>query len=163
MLPTRHHPWAELLQRVFEIDALCYPRCGGRMRTLAAITAGAAKGCLGLPEGVLDRALHEGRLHDPPVRIAQLRRHLEDDGSRTLRTAIEASARDDAGRFSWGCCPPSQVMGRSVLMLSRNGWPLHVDANPYLGNDDCEQRFQVTDVLPRDPRGVRLDAPALFA
>jgi hypothetical protein len=27
-----------LLQRVFEVDALCCPRCGGRMRVLSAIT-----------------------------------------------------------------------------------------------------------------------------
>ncbi len=49
----RRHPWAELLQRVFEVDALCCPHCGGRMRILAAITdAGIARrilACLALP------------------------------------------------------------------------------------------------------------------
>jgi hypothetical protein len=30
-------PWAELLQRVFALDALRCPRCGARMRLLAAI------------------------------------------------------------------------------------------------------------------------------
>ena len=35
---TRRTRWADLLQRVFEADALCCPRCGGRMRVLAAIT-----------------------------------------------------------------------------------------------------------------------------
>jgi hypothetical protein len=30
--------WADLLQRVFEVDALCCPRCGARMRVLSAIT-----------------------------------------------------------------------------------------------------------------------------
>jgi hypothetical protein len=30
--------WVELLQRVFEVDALCCPQCGGRMRVLSAIT-----------------------------------------------------------------------------------------------------------------------------
>ena len=34
----RRQPWAELLQRVFEVDALQCPCCGGRMRILAAIT-----------------------------------------------------------------------------------------------------------------------------
>jgi hypothetical protein len=34
---TRRTPWADLLQRVFEVDALCCPRCGGRMHVLAAI------------------------------------------------------------------------------------------------------------------------------
>lgn len=30
--------WADLLQRVFEVDALRCPQCGGRMRILSAIT-----------------------------------------------------------------------------------------------------------------------------
>jgi len=34
----RRTPWAELLQRVFELDALRCPACGQRMRVLAAIT-----------------------------------------------------------------------------------------------------------------------------
>lgn len=33
----RRLAWAELLQRVFEVDALRCPRCGARMRLLAAI------------------------------------------------------------------------------------------------------------------------------
>jgi hypothetical protein len=45
--------WADLLQRVFEVDALCCPRCGGRMRVLAAITeadiAQRILACLNLP------------------------------------------------------------------------------------------------------------------
>ena len=52
-MPTRRTRWADLLQRVFEADALCCPRCGGRMRVLAAITdAGVARrilACLNLP------------------------------------------------------------------------------------------------------------------
>jgi hypothetical protein len=36
--PIHHrHRWAELLQRVFEIDALRCPRCGSRLRLIAAI------------------------------------------------------------------------------------------------------------------------------
>ena len=34
----RRTAWADLLQRVFEVDALSCPRCGGRMRVLSAIT-----------------------------------------------------------------------------------------------------------------------------
>ena len=49
----RRVPWAELLQRVFEVDALRCPRCGAQMRLLAAIEdAGVARKileCLGLP------------------------------------------------------------------------------------------------------------------
>ena len=37
-LPNRI-AWADLLQRVFEVDALRCPACGGRMRILSAITA----------------------------------------------------------------------------------------------------------------------------
>jgi len=33
----RRLPWAELLQRVFEVDALRCPRCGAHMRLIAAI------------------------------------------------------------------------------------------------------------------------------
>jgi hypothetical protein len=51
--PHRRHPWAELLQRIFQVDALCCPSCGGRMRILSAITdAGVARRileCLALP------------------------------------------------------------------------------------------------------------------
>ncbi len=50
---SRRHPWAELLQRVFEIDVLCCPNCGGKMRILAAITDPEAARrileCLSLP------------------------------------------------------------------------------------------------------------------
>jgi len=50
---TGRHPWAELLQRVFEIDVLCCPNCGGKMRILAAITdpdvARRILECLSLP------------------------------------------------------------------------------------------------------------------
>jgi hypothetical protein len=50
---ARRTLWTELLQRVFEVDALCCQRCGGRMRVLAAITeADVARrilDCLDLP------------------------------------------------------------------------------------------------------------------
>ncbi len=35
---SRRMAWADLLQRVFGVDALCCPRCGARMRVLSAIT-----------------------------------------------------------------------------------------------------------------------------
>jgi hypothetical protein len=51
--PSRRYLWADLLQRVFEVDALCCPRCGGHMRVLAAITeaevAQRILACLALP------------------------------------------------------------------------------------------------------------------
>jgi hypothetical protein len=51
--PPRRTAWAELLQRVFEVDALRYPECGGRMRILAVITepdvARRILACLDLP------------------------------------------------------------------------------------------------------------------
>ena len=41
---THRIPWAELLQKVFEIDVLACPECGGRMELIAFITeARAAK------------------------------------------------------------------------------------------------------------------------
>lgn len=49
----RRVPWAELLQRAFEVDALCCPKCGGRMRVRSAITdptvAARILWCLALP------------------------------------------------------------------------------------------------------------------
>ncbi len=51
-VPPRRLTWAELLRRVFAIDVLACPRCGGRMRVLAAIhppdAAVAILDCLGL-------------------------------------------------------------------------------------------------------------------
>ena len=47
------HPWAELIKRVFLVDVLRCPRCGGRRKILAAITEGRAVrailDALGLP------------------------------------------------------------------------------------------------------------------
>jgi hypothetical protein len=49
----RRYRWAELLQRVFEIDALRCPRCGSTLRLIAAIEDPAVAGkileCLKLP------------------------------------------------------------------------------------------------------------------
>ena len=49
----RNYSWAELMRRVFAIDVLECPSCGGRMRILAAIHAlGAIRAileCVGLP------------------------------------------------------------------------------------------------------------------
>jgi len=36
---VRRNPYAELLRRVFEVEALVYPHCGGGQWLLAAITA----------------------------------------------------------------------------------------------------------------------------
>jgi hypothetical protein len=51
--PHGRHPWAELMKRVFLVDVLRCPRCGGRRRILAAITEGrvvrAILDALGLP------------------------------------------------------------------------------------------------------------------
>jgi hypothetical protein len=48
-----HHPWAELLKRVFAVDVLRCPDCGGRRRIIASITQGsvirAILATLGLP------------------------------------------------------------------------------------------------------------------
>jgi hypothetical protein len=53
VLAARNYAWAELLKRVFWIDGLECPRCGGRMRILAAIQLPEAirkiLECLGLP------------------------------------------------------------------------------------------------------------------
>jgi hypothetical protein len=49
----RNYPWATLMSRVLELDVLACPRCGGRMRIVAAINPPDAirkiLACLGLP------------------------------------------------------------------------------------------------------------------
>jgi len=49
----RNYSWAQLMMRVYAIDVLSCPRCGGRMRILCAINSPAAIEkiliCLGLP------------------------------------------------------------------------------------------------------------------
>jgi hypothetical protein len=49
----RNYSWAELLHRVFAIDVLSCPECGGRMRMLSAVYSPEAiqaiLACLGLP------------------------------------------------------------------------------------------------------------------
>ena len=50
---ARNYAWAQLMMRVFELDVLACPRCGARMRMLAAIdTPDAIRkilSCLGIP------------------------------------------------------------------------------------------------------------------
>ena len=52
-MKPKNYSWAQLLMRVFELDVLCCPRCGGRMRVLCAINSQPAiqkiLACLGLP------------------------------------------------------------------------------------------------------------------
>jgi hypothetical protein len=49
----KNYSWSQLMMRVFELDVLSCPRCGGRMRILCAINSPAAiekiLTCLGLP------------------------------------------------------------------------------------------------------------------
>lgn len=63
---TRRLTWAELMKRVFAIDVLECPRCGGPMRILATIhppeTTSAILACLGLP--VRAPPLAPARCHD---------------------------------------------------------------------------------------------------
>jgi len=67
--PPRHMAWADLLQRVFEVDALRCPQCGGRMRILSAITEpDVARGilaCLDMPS----RAPPLGKPKDKPAEL----------------------------------------------------------------------------------------------
>jgi hypothetical protein len=52
-LGERRYAWAELLKRVFSVDALKCARCGGKMRILCAIHSSDAiqkiLDCLGIP------------------------------------------------------------------------------------------------------------------
>jgi len=52
-IQPRNYSWAQLMMRVFEVDVLSCPRCGGRMRVLCAINSQPAiqkiLACMGLP------------------------------------------------------------------------------------------------------------------
>jgi len=68
LVPKHRIPWAELLQRVFEVDALCCPSYGGRMRVLSAITdpivAARILWCLALPSRAPPMAIsRDGTVH----------------------------------------------------------------------------------------------------
>ena len=69
--PSRRLPWAQLLARVFAVDALTCPRCSKPMRILAAIQTPQAiraiLDCLGLPS------------RPPPIASAMLATLLPDD------------------------------------------------------------------------------------
>ena len=75
----RNYPWATLMSRVFELDVLACPRCGGRMRILAAIDSLDAiqkiLACPGLPTrappipsavSVPDKRMHGSRATNQP-------------------------------------------------------------------------------------------------
>ena len=66
---ARNYSWSQLMARIFAVDVLGCPRCGGRMRILAAIedpsVARKILDCLGLPS------------RPPPVAPARRNRHLE--------------------------------------------------------------------------------------
>jgi hypothetical protein len=76
--------WAELLRRVFAVDVLACPRCGGRMRVLAAIhppeTTQAILACLALSA----RA--------PPLRAARIDDGFEEALDRTFDDEAEFGA-----------------------------------------------------------------------
>ena len=66
---ARNYTWSQLMARIFAVDVLECPRCGGRMRILAAIEDPAVArkilDCLGLPS------------RPPPLAPARRNRHLE--------------------------------------------------------------------------------------
>jgi hypothetical protein len=65
LVPPRRLAWADLLKRVFEVDALRCPKCDGQMRVLSAITdpivAGRILRCLRLPPRAPPRASAKDR------------------------------------------------------------------------------------------------------
>ena len=64
-------PWAELLRRVFAEDVLKCPRCGGRMRIVAAVTS---------PTGIRKILEHLGLpARAPPLARARLAEDERDD------------------------------------------------------------------------------------
>jgi hypothetical protein len=77
--PLRRTAWADLLQRVFEVDALRCPDCGDRMRVLSAITDPAVAARIlegvGMPSRAppLGSAAHSSRapLEDSTLELSQ--------------------------------------------------------------------------------------------
>jgi hypothetical protein len=67
--PSYRLPWADLLRRVFLVDALECPRCHGRMRVVAAVTE----------PGAIERILRHLGEHSTPPSIAGPRAPPSDD------------------------------------------------------------------------------------
>jgi len=88
---ARRIAWADLLRRVFEVDALQCPNCGGRMRLIAAITepdvARRILECLGLPArapplgpgGPIERGVDPAAAMDRTSPIDQARGEVQAD------------------------------------------------------------------------------------
>ncbi len=80
-LPNRM-AWADLLQRVFEVDALRCPDCGGRMRILSAITepdvARRILACLDMPSRAPPLGKAKGESADTPSEEADPDRPWDD-------------------------------------------------------------------------------------
>jgi hypothetical protein len=82
----RRHSWAELLQRVFEVDALRCPHCGARMRLLAAIPSPDAA------RRIIEALALPARA--PPVAVAG-------DFERAAAPRLESWLADDPGDFAF--------------------------------------------------------------
>jgi hypothetical protein len=65
--PGRYLSWAELLRRVFEIDVLRCPACGGRMRILATLTEESAVAAFLRSIGVSPEVPHFAPARSPPL------------------------------------------------------------------------------------------------
>ena len=109
----RRLAWADLLRRVFAIDVLRCPDCGGRLRILTALrppeATEAILGCLGLP------------VRAPPTRRPPRRRPRGDCRSLGLRAGPRhSSARPDSLPTSHRSRPETDTNGRA-RWLPRGG------------------------------------------
>ena len=97
-LPLREarRRWAELLRRIYEVDPLTCPACGGAMRILAFLNERA----------VIDRILEHLRRTRADARAPRGHRFSRRQPARSIRTTPGAwpgafSVRDTGNRTAW--------------------------------------------------------------
>ena len=99
-LLARRIAWADLLKRVFEVDALRCPGCGGTMRLIAAITdpsvARRILECLALPPRAPPHEIDREPVVDPIAFELALAEAQLDPGSDFDQSPVEDPAPDDA-------------------------------------------------------------------
>jgi hypothetical protein len=106
-LVCRHWAWADLTRRVFDIDVLACPRCGGRLRLIAPVEDPDAIRAI-LVAGTRSRELAD---RAPPFAPALTPATLRQSGSERLRTPPSPKpVRSCRGRGSllWARCSVAQ-------------------------------------------------------
>jgi putative transposase len=107
-------PWAELIRRVFAVDVLECPRCGGRMKILAAIQT---------PEAIRSILEHlDLPSRAPPITPARCPRRIP--GARSSRKSPNSDKRQSTSPSAFVPGTPPEVTGYPWPRLARSTFTL---------------------------------------